>query len=241
MTEPSFRGLVAAITMFLSFGMIHFKRSPFLRPHFLFWKLVLGASVVYQMFLTIILFQNKSDVRYVFHYIDPSLGQPIHERHFGHECALTWHNLFHKMDEFVIAHALGWFAKSLILRDRMVLWVHSIMFELMEYTFEHEIPNFSECWWDHLLLDVFSMNWLGIWLGMKACDYLSMRTYTWLDLDDIPTTAGKLKRAIQQFTPYEYDAFHWDMLKDLKHFLYVAVLIYFVSIFGLIFSSCNMI
>jgi hypothetical protein len=24
------------------------------------------------------------------------------------------------------------------------------MFEILEYTLEHQLPNFSECWWDHV-------------------------------------------------------------------------------------------
>jgi len=28
--------------------------------------------------------------------------------------------------------------------------VISLMFEVMEYTLEHQLPNFSECWWDHV-------------------------------------------------------------------------------------------
>jgi len=24
------------------------------------------------------------------------------------------------------------------------------MFEVVEYTLEHQLPNFSECWWDHV-------------------------------------------------------------------------------------------
>ena len=30
----------------------------------------------------------------------------------------------------------------------------SIMFEVVEYTLEHQLPNFSECWWDHVSIPV---------------------------------------------------------------------------------------
>lgn len=26
----------------------------------------------------------------------------------------------------------------------------SVMFEFLEYSLEHQLPNFSECWWDHV-------------------------------------------------------------------------------------------
>ena len=53
------------------------------------------------------------------------------------------------MDEFVLAHSFGWFAKSLILRDYWFLWLLSVLFELLEYTLAHQLSNFNECWWDH--------------------------------------------------------------------------------------------
>lgn len=49
------------------------------------------------------------------------------------------------------------------------------MFEICEYSLQHQLPNFAECWWDHLILDVLLCNWLGIWLGMKCCEFLRVR------------------------------------------------------------------
>lgn len=31
----------------------------------------------------------------------------------------------------------------------------------MQVTFNHMLPNFNECWWDALILDVLVCNWLG--------------------------------------------------------------------------------
>ena len=42
------------------------------------------------------------------------------------------------------------FLKTLILRDYWLCNVMSIGFELLEYSLEHQLPNFSECWWDHV-------------------------------------------------------------------------------------------
>ena len=55
-----------------------------------------------------------------------------------------------KMDLFVPLHFFGWWCKTLLLRDWWLCWVISIMFEILEYTLEHQLPNFSECWWDHV-------------------------------------------------------------------------------------------
>ena len=64
-------------------------------------------------------------------------------------------------DEFVIAHALGWYCKAIMYRNQLLLWILSVGFELMEVTFNHLLPNFNECWWDSVLLDILLCNWLG--------------------------------------------------------------------------------
>jgi len=43
--------------------------------------------------------------------------------------------------------------QTLILRDWWLCMVISVMFEVVEYTLEHQLPNFSECWWDHVSID----------------------------------------------------------------------------------------
>jgi len=43
--------------------------------------------------------------------------------------------------------------QTLILRDWWLCTVISIMFEVVEYTLEHQLPNFSECWWDHVSIN----------------------------------------------------------------------------------------
>jgi len=58
------------------------------------------------------------------------------------------------MDLFVPLHLFGWWCKTLLLRDWWLCWVISLMFEILEYTLEHQLPNFSECWWDHVSLNL---------------------------------------------------------------------------------------
>jgi phosphatidylserine synthase 1 len=43
----------------------------------------------------------------------------------------------------------------------------------------HLLPNFAECWWDQVILDILLCNGGGIWLGMVVCRFLEMRTYHW--------------------------------------------------------------
>jgi len=116
-----------------------------------------------------------------------------------------------QLDIFVAAHIIGWYAKALILRDTWLCWIISVMFEVLEYSLQHQLPNFAECWWDHWILDVLLCNWLGIWAGMKTCQYLSMKTYSWRSIKDIPSMPGKMKRTVQQFTPHSWTTFsYWS-------------------------------
>jgi len=60
---------------------------------------------------------------------------------------------------------LGWFMKTLMFRDIKFVLVLSVFFEVLEVMFQHLLPNFEECWWDHLILDLFVCNLAGIVLG----------------------------------------------------------------------------
>lgn len=65
------------------------------------------------------------------------------------------------------------------------------MWEITELAFAHLLPNFIECWWDALILDVLLCNGFGIWCGMKICRALEMREYKWESIQHIQSTTGK--------------------------------------------------
>ena len=84
-------------------------------------------------------------------YIDSSLGVELPEKSYGDNCDLTYENIKDQVyDIFVLAHFLGWFGRALILRDYWFCWILSILFEFCEYSLQHLLPNFNECWWDHV-------------------------------------------------------------------------------------------
>ncbi|KAJ3052825.1 hypothetical protein HK097_005587 [Rhizophlyctis rosea] len=154
-------GLSVAAAVLMITGLLQFRDGPFIRPHPAFWRVILSLSVIYEMLLVFILFQQKGHMRHLMTYIDPSLGVPLPERNYADNCEITSENLWNQMDIFVIAHSLGWFAKAIILRDYWFCWILSIMFEIMEYSLAHQLPNFAECWWDHWILDLILTNWVG--------------------------------------------------------------------------------
>ncbi|KAI9592766.1 phosphatidyl serine synthase-domain-containing protein [Syncephalis fuscata] len=218
------RGIVICCITFLVIGLIQFRDGPFIRPHPAVWRISLGISVLYQMFLTFILFQNKEDTRKLFAYISPELGAPLPERSYADNCELSWDNLMNQIDIFVFAHAFGWWAKAMIIRDYTFAWIMSVFFEIMEYSLQHQLPNFAECWWDHWILDVLVCNWLGIYFGMKTCQYLEMKGYRWEGIRDIPEYSGKVRRTVQQFTPHSWTKFEWGANKSFKKFSMMLVL-----------------
>ncbi|EGF82974.1 hypothetical protein BATDEDRAFT_84504 [Batrachochytrium dendrobatidis JAM81] len=215
------RGLAAGAFAVCLVGLFQFNDGPFIRPHPAFWKLVLAVGVCYQIALLFLLFQTKENARALFNYFDSSLGIPPPEKSYAEDCAITWEIIYNQMDVFVIAHTMGWFCKALVLRDYWLCWIVSIMFEVMEYSLEHHLPNFAECWWDHWVLDVLITNWIGTYFGMKACEYFEVKHYSWRGIGEIPTIRGKLARTMGQFTPYSWVKFEWHSTKSFRNFIAV--------------------
>lgn len=206
---------------------------------------MLGVSLLYATLLAFILQQDKTDVRQWLKHLDPRLGVKLPERTYAENCAFhtpghpdgPFANLWGAMkDEFVVAHFLGWYGKALLLRDTPILWLLSITFEFVELTFEFLFPNFKECWWDHVILDVIVCNGLGIYLGVKTCQYLERRELRKNKTREGALTkslGGKIKRAAIQFTPAEWTTYRWDANKSPQRFLWVGALICWFNVVDL--------
>lgn len=118
--------------------------------------------------------------------------------------------------------------KAVLIRHMGILWTISVMWEITEIAFAHLLPNFVECWWDALILDVLLCNGLGIWCGLKICKILEMREYKWASIRDISSTSGKIKRAMLQFTPESFTPVRWlDPKCTYMRFLAVYQLVIF--------------
>lgn len=77
-------------------------------------------------------------------HLDSRLGVEVVYRDYGTSCHLIdpstgtiyWPALRSTLlDEFVLAHSLGWWAKALLIRNTGLLWIYSVAFELVELTF----------------------------------------------------------------------------------------------------------
>jgi phosphatidylserine synthase 2 len=85
----------AALAVGLIFCAEHLRDTLFIRPHPAIWRFVTGVGLFYAMFLTFLLFQRIETVRtIIMPFLDPAVtGQPLKERSYGDDCALTWDNV----------------------------------------------------------------------------------------------------------------------------------------------------
>ena len=119
--------------------------------------------------------------------MDPALAEEIKGRNYSIDCRLytpenpnsKFANIVGTIDVFVTAHFVGWLVKTLIYRNSIIIWTLSIGFEILEISLKQYLPNFHECWWDHLLLDLFGCNLLGIIIGHYILKFFNMRKYHW--------------------------------------------------------------
>jgi len=205
--------------------MIQFRDGPFIRPHPAFWRAVLGVNLLYELALVFLLFQDLDSARKMMTLIDPALGVPLPEKSYAEDCSFTPRNVWNAIDIFCLAHTLGWFGKAMILRDYWFCWILSVAFELAEYSLQHQLPNFSECWWDHWILDVLICNWIGTYLGMKTCQYLEVKPYVWRGFRQTRGIRGKAKRVLSQFSPHDWTAFQWEGTASFLHYSTVVLLL----------------
>lgn len=218
-------GVYASIASFLMFSMIQFRDGPFIRPHPAFWRVVLGINLVYELALVFLLFEDLDSARRMMKILDPSLGVALPEKSYADDCSLTPQTIWNAIDVFCLAHTLGWFGKAMILRDYWFCWILSIAFELAEYSLQHQLPNFAECWWDHWILDVLVCNWVGTYLGMKVCSYFEVKPYEWRGLSQTRGLRGKAKRVLSQFSPHDFTSFKWGTASSFTHYISVVLLL----------------
>lgn len=79
-------------------------------------------------------------------------------------------------------------------------------------------------------------NWLGLYLGVKTCEYFEMKQYSWQGLAEIHTLKGKMKRTMAQFTPKSWTKFEWNSTKNFKSYCTFLFLLTMVSSQMLIYS-----
>merc|ERR1719232_1323537 len=207
-----YTGLIGVTIFFMIISILTLPNGPFTRPHPSMWRCILGLSIMYLLLLQFLIHQDYDTVRAIIVWIDPKMRNYTvdSEKQYGVDCwDITWERLYSHLDWFAFGHYWGWGMKALVIRHYGLLWSVSIMWELTEMVFGHLLPNFYECWWDNLVLDVLVCNGLGIFTGMQVCRFLEMREYKWESIKNISGAKGKFKRALLQFTPESWTHVRW--------------------------------
>mmetsp|Transcript_827 Transcript_827/g.1823 ORF Transcript_827/g.1823 Transcript_827/m.1823 type:complete len:408 (+) Transcript_827:1813-3036(+) len=215
------------------------------RPHPAFWRGLQGAAICYQGLLIFMMLQDTDTARHLLSYLDPRLGKPLPEKDYATDCRVLTpedpDSMFSNikdvfLDLYIPAHFLGWYVKMLIIRDVRLCWVISIIFEFLEITLRHQLPNFWECWWDSLIFDVIVCNGGGIFLGYLTCKFCGMKEYYWGMGADDRAEDGRftgVSRPALQLTPFTWMAYDWDLLASPQNFLGTLFYICFVNLVDL--------
>jgi len=211
-SENIMTGLISLAVFFMIISILTLPNGPFTRPHPALWRCVLGLSILYLLLVQFLLHQDWDTVRAIIVWLDPKMTNYTvdSEKEYGVNCwDITAERLYSHLDWFAFGHYWGWGMKALVIRHYGLLWSISVMWELTEMVFGHLLPNFYECWWDNLVLDVLICNGLGIFTGMQVCKFLEMREYKWESIKNISGAKGKFKRALLQLTPESWSAVRW--------------------------------
>uniref|UniRef100_A0A1I8IDS3 Phosphatidylserine synthase n=1 Tax=Macrostomum lignano TaxID=282301 RepID=A0A1I8IDS3_9PLAT len=190
--EDVWHGSIAVCTVFLIISILVMPNGPFIRPHPAIWRVVFGISVLYFLVMVFVCFLSYEDARRALVWMYPDLANmtydDILDKEYAANCSeITLSRLYSHLDVFAVAHLFGWVMKAVLLRHYGLTWLLSINWEITEMAFSHILPNFQECWWDIVILDVFVCNGVGIFIGMQLCRWLEMRSYHWESIRWTPT------------------------------------------------------
>lgn len=114
----------------------------------------------------------------------------------------------------------------MIIRDWGLLWAMSLLFEVLEVTFQEGLPNFNECWWDHLIIDVLVCNYGGMAAGMWLVKKFSQKgKYVFVDESKEPKTQSLLVKFLLNFTPLTWTTYRWDIFGSFKRWAQTVSLV----------------
>lgn len=154
--------LFYAFLVIVAFGSAQFPDSLVRRPHPVFWRILQGIFLAYSIFITFVLLLSRDQARQIFKVFHPSMGVALPEKNYADDCRVftpenpnsSMNNLYEAVfDVHFIAHLGGWWFKMMIIRDTKMAWIISGSFELIEISLRHWLPNFWECWWDHVSIN----------------------------------------------------------------------------------------
>lgn len=228
--------LVAFNVIGLISSFVLLPRPAYKSPFTPFFQLIQALAFMYSLNIFFMAVLDSETLKVVLEALDPRLAQPTIERSYSIDCQIytpdhptsKFANVMGTMDIFVSAHFFGWLIKTLIFRNNLFAWMMSISFEIYELSLRHWLPNFYECWWDSLFLDLFGCNMLGILIGAWIMRKFNMSKYHWFFEPNEKTEnmnyVRRLYYSLTEAKPYlETNTWHW--LNNPTNFLIVTWLV----------------
>jgi len=221
-------------------GILVLPKPSIYRPHPLFWRTIQSLAFTYLINIIFLLFFSYENIKYILtEVIDPNLKNTNLDRDYALDCRIytpenpnsNFANILPCFDVYITCHFFGWLVKSGIFRNQVFGWFLGIGFELLELTFKNWLPNFNECWWDSLLLDLFGMNLLGMIVGNWIINTFEITKYHWFMEPDNEmekmTNIQKLKYFFTARKVYK-ESGKWHILSSARNFLHVIWFMAFI-------------
>lgn len=98
---------------------------------------------------------------------------------------------------------------------------------MIEYSLRNVLNNFKECWWDHVIVDVFGCNLIGIMLGFYVIDKFKLERYKW-SFRDAPVQTNTFAQIKYFFTNWDLSALEMKSFSSLKKYLQLSWFTLFV-------------
>ncbi|CAM9177365.1 unnamed protein product [Pylaiella littoralis] len=204
--------------LFLVHSFLQCRDSLFARPHPGVWRIVHGIGMLYLFGVAVLLVHPKDEARRLLAIFIPDVkGHTLSSFEAGSlDCELTVKTVLSQLREvWFAAHLVGWWCKMCLFRDWGVCWVLSIGFELLELSMGWLVPQFHECWWDSLIIDLLGANLLGMTLGLYTLRFLETRTFDWNSKEGSHKIAKSL-RLLSKFSPLGWSKWRWQAFSSLK-------------------------
>ena len=117
--------------------------------------------------------------RYLLGHLDSQLNQEVTKGHHTYDdnCEFTPENVWANFDHYYLVHLGNWFLSSFVIRDFYILHFKQVLDEVIELSWQHILPHFRECWWDHLLMDITLSNIPAITFGLYIINKTGLIKY----------------------------------------------------------------
>lgn len=142
-------------------------------------------TLIYMCFMIFMLNMRPDYGRYLLSFFDTSLDMGVDDsKHtYDDNCEFYLSNIWDNIDHYFVVHLCDWFLATLVIRDPYILHFWHLLDEVIELSWQHILPHFAECWWDHIFLDICMTNIPAICFGLFVMDKCGIRRYDWLGRD----------------------------------------------------------